>query len=114
AGERLDRRGNLVVDVSVHGAVRDTAGRSQMRVAEVDEDAVVTGARCGRDAIDPRLGLRVGDPGGGRAARCGWISPTRATPHRPTRVSPRSRTSAPTSSGSPYPRAFHGWRTNPT
>ena len=62
AGERLDRRRDLVVDVAVHGAVRHTARRRQVRVAQVQEDPRGVGAGRRRDAVEQRLDLRVDDP----------------------------------------------------
>ena len=62
AGERLDRRRDLVVDVAVHGAVRDAPRRSQVRVAQVQEDSVDVRAGRRGDAVEQRLDLRVDDP----------------------------------------------------
>ncbi len=62
AGERLDRRCGLVVDVAVDGPVRDAPRRREMRVAQVEEDPRRVGSRGCGNAVEQRLDLRVDDP----------------------------------------------------
>ena len=62
AREGCDRFRQVVVDVSVHGAVRDAAGRREVGVAPVEQDAGRCGAGRGGDAPDQRADLRLDDP----------------------------------------------------